>query len=806
MKKNLVIVESPAKAKTIEKILGKEFRVKASLGHIRDLKSSGYKEIGIDIENSYAPKYSLIRGKKKILDELKEAVKKSEMVYLAPDPDREGEAIAWHIKEALKLPDEKTKRILYSSVTKRAITEAVNNPHEIDMNLVNAQQGRRILDRLVGFNLSPFLWKKITKNLSAGRVQSVALRIVVNREKEIEAFVPEEFWRITASLLTEGGDSLEAGLKHWQGKKFELGNPAAQSEAAVQKVLEHLKTRDYRVQKTEGKEVSGRNTAPFITSSLQQAANTHLRFSPSRTMRIAQKLYEGVAINGEPVGLITYMRTDSTRIEPEALNEVRGYIARRFDKEYLPEKPILYSAKKGAQDAHESIRPTSVERTPEQIASFLNKDEQALYRLIWCQFTASQMKPPRYKTTVVSIQAGDGVFETRGRVLLFPGYNKILAWRKEESETELPEMNAGEILSVKALEPRQNFTTPPPRYSEASLIKALEKAGIGRPSTYAPTMRTLKERGYVLLRKQYLRASELGTVVSDMLSRNFTDIMDPDFTAQMEEKLDQIEKGDLSWVEVIDQFYRPFMSKLDEATQKTEALKGRPYEGEEKCPVCQSDLVIRYSKAGAFLGCSRYPDCRGLLPFPKEQDPDAEEREPSSADCPSCGKPMILKESRYKKSFYACTGYPECKTTLSADKDGKPVPLPEIKQDCDRCGKPMIVKSGARGPFLLCEAPDCGRMLSLSPEGKVMIPPTLKEEISCEKCQSPMQVKYSRRGYFLACTGFPKCRNAKNLTDEMVTEPLPPKPQASGKTKSRKTASPKTASSKAAAKSEGAEQ
>ncbi len=775
-KKKLLIVESPAKAKTINKILGSDFTVKASMGHVRDLRSKGRgkKTYGVDVENRYEPQYVVIKGREKTVEELKEAAAKADAVYLAPDPDREGEAIAWHIKEVMGLSDEQAHRVTYQAVTKKAVQEALDHPHQIDMNLVNAQQGRRILDRLVGFSLSPFLWKKVAKNLSAGRVQSVAVRMVVEREREIDAFDPQEYWKIAAQVhpRDKSQEGFEAALVEWKGEKFELGRPAASTGESAHAVAEALKASNFRIAGIHKKEGRGKPSAPFITSTLQQAASSELSFGTSRTMRVAQKLYEGIDLKDGPVGLITYMRTDSTRIDPEALQEVRDYIAREYDPEYLPEKPNIYTTGKGAQDAHEAVRPTSAERTPESVKPFLTKEQYRLYELIWRRFTASQMTPARYHTTTVQIEAAEGLLEAKGRITLFPGYTVLQPEPKKKKESQdtryqrLPELEKDQVLDLQDLSVTQHFTKPPSRYSEASLVKALEKEGIGRPSTYAPIIKTIQDRGYVQLVKRAFHATELGMAVNDILLDNFTEVMDLNFTAGMEEQLDEVEKGKVDWVELVDSFFKPLKKKVEEAMETAPALKGRPYEGEETCPLCGSGLVIRYSKSGAFLGCSQYPECKGSLPMPGEGEADGSDGE-ESVPCPECGRPMVVKRSKYGK-FLACTGYPECRKTLPLDKEGKLVELPDIKQDCEKCGRPMEVKSGRRGFFLACTGyPECKNTKSIDKNGKVIELPKVEGEV-CEKCGSPMVVKMGRRGPFLACSGFPQCKNAKPIPKDKV--------------------------------------
>jgi len=768
--KKLLIVESPAKAKTIKKILGKDFTVKASVGHIRDLKSSGRgkKALGIDLENNYKPDYIVIKGKEKTVQELLDAAAKADEVYLAPDPDREGEAIAWHLKEALNLKDEEAHRVTYSAITKKAVLQALENPRKIDMDRVNAQQGRRVLDRLVGFSLSPFLWKKVAKNLSAGRVQSVAVRIVVDREREIKAFIPEEFWKIKAlvSPPEKKDHQFEAALVRWQGKKFELGNPAASNEESSAVVAEQVRNSSLEIIGIETREAKGRPSPPYITSTLQQGASTYLNYGTTKTMSVAQKLYEGMEIDGTTQGLITYMRTDSTRIAPEALEEVRSYIQKNFDPEYLPEKPQQYSTSKNAQDAHEAIRPSSVELTPEIVKPYLTRDQYRLYELIWRRFVASQMPPARYDITTITISSGEAELEAKGRIVRFKGHTILIPddEKKEDSKYQkLPDVKEKDSLDLDKLDVTQNFTKPPSRYSEASLVKALEKEGIGRPSTYAPIIKTISDRGYVRLENRSFHATELGMAVNDILVNNFEDIMDLKFTAGMENGLDEVEQGKTDWVSLIDNFYKPFDVKLEKALKDAEALKGRPWDGEERCPLCGSTLVVRYSVNGAFLGCSSYPECKGLIPMPGEQSEEGNTDPAEVIPCPECGSNMIKKKSRFGKEFLACSRYPECKTTLSLDKEGKPVELPKIERTCDECGKPMEVKMGKRGPFLACTGyPECKNTMPIDKDGNVIILPKV-EGVVCEKCGSPMEVKMSRRGPFLACTGFPKCRNAKPL-------------------------------------------
>ncbi len=791
-KDNLLIVESPAKAKTIKKFLGGDFVVKASMGHVRDIPSKGRdrSDIGIDFQNHYQPYYVPIDSREKVIKELRAAADKAAHVYLAPDPDREGEAIAWHLKEMLELPDDQVSRVTFNAITKSAVREAMQHPAKVNMDLVNAQQGRRVLDRIVGYRLSPFLWKKVTKGLSAGRVQSVAVRLVAEREEEIRAFVTTEYWRIRASLATENaGETFQAELVGWKGGDFVLPGsdkqapktPTAPDEATATAIADALANVPYQVGDVTEREVKGRPSPPFITSSLQQAASNLLRLGAQRTMRIAQQLYEGVEVEGESTGLITYMRTDSTRIAPEAIAEVREYIGAQFAPPYLPEKPNTYSSRKGAQDAHEAIRPTSVYLTPDRVQAFLSPEQHRLYELIWRRFVASQLAPAEYRITTAKIIAGDGVFEAKGRRILFDGHTVVsLATAKKKKKEEeaaddpdakekpdeeqiLPKLDKGQELELKEILPTQHFTQPPVRFTEASLVRELEKEGIGRPSTYAPIVQTIQERGYVRQENRRFFATQLGMAVTGILKENFPDIMDVKFTAQMESDLDRVEEGEVEWSNLVDGFYKPFETRLKEAMESSQPLKGVPAPNGEKCPLCEADMMVRYSQRGAFLGCSKYPDCAGTRQLPGE----AGEDEPDDADiagevCPECGKPMTKKRSRFGV-FLACSGYPECKGTRPISKTGQVVRLPDIKRDCEKCGKPMVVKSGRRGPFLACSGyPECRNTKHLDKDGNVVELPEVEGAI-CDKCGAGMVVRMSRRGPFLACSAYPKCRNAKPI-------------------------------------------
>lgn len=796
-KDSLLIVESPAKAKTIKKFLGANFVVKASMGHVRDIPTKGRdrSDIGIDFQNGYQPYYVPIESRDKVIKELRTAADKANHIYLAPDPDREGEAIAWHLKEMLELPDDRVSRVTFNAITKSAVKEAMEHPANVNMDLVNAQQGRRVLDRIVGYRLSPFLWKKVTKGLSAGRVQSVAVRLVAEREQEIQAFQTTEFWRIRATVAPDGSpsDEFQAELVGWKGGDFVVPGsdkkapktPTAPDEATAKAIADALANVPYRVLEVTEREVKGRPSPPFITSSLQQAASNLLRLGAQRTMRIAQQLYEGVEIEGESTGLITYMRTDSTRIAPEAIAEVRDYIGQNFAPPYLPEKPNFYSSRKGAQDAHEAIRPAFVHLTPDRVKPFLSSEQHRLYELIWRRFVASQLAPAEYRITTAKIAAGEGIFEAKGRRILFDGHTvvSLAAAKKKKKDKEkddevqddtegkekqdeeqlLPKLEKGQDLELRELLPSQHFTQPPVRFTEASLVRELEKEGIGRPSTYAPIVQTIQERGYVRQETRRFFATQLGLAVTGILKANFPDIMDVKFTAQMESDLDKVEDGEIDWSNLVDRFYRPFESRLKDAMDTAQPLKGVPAPNGEKCPQCESDMMVRYSQRGAFLGCSKYPDCAGTRQLPGEQG----EGEPDDADlegvvCPECGKPMTKKRSRFGV-FLACSGYPECKGTRPVSKTGQVVKLPDIKRDCEKCGKPMAVKSSRRGPFLACSGyPECRNTKHLDKDGNVVDLPEV-EGVICDKCGAPMVVRMSRRGPFMACSAYPKCRNAKPM-------------------------------------------
>jgi DNA topoisomerase I len=691
--KSLVIVESPAKAKTISKILGKDFEVKASVGHVKDLP---VKEMGIDIENNFEPNFLIIPGKEKVIRELKKASKKAATVYLAPDPDREGEAIAWHIAEEVDGRKKSIFRIKFNEITKDAVREAIRNPGSIDMKKVDAQLARRVLDRLAGYELSPLLWRKVRRGLSAGRVQSVAVRLVVDREREIEAFTPEEYWSINAEFEGSIKPQFWARLARYEDRKAEIKD----SETA-EGVVSGLRSGEFVLARIERKQRKRMPSPPFITSTLQQEAARKLRFTAKKTMVVAQQLYEGVELGEEgSTGLITYMRTDSIRIAEEARNGAKEFIEKNHGGEYIPEKPNIFKSKATAQEAHEAIRPTYLSRGPENIKQFLSKDQYSLYKLIWNRFIASQMAPARLEQTTFEINCGkeacgkDTVFRASGTVVKFQGFMVLYTEGTDEvldeNEAILPNLKEGEKLSLLQIQPKQHFTQPPPRYSEATLVKALEDKGIGRPSTYAAILSTIQDRKYVHKTEGKFAPTELGVVVNDLLVDRFSELMDVGFTAKMEESLDHIEEGNLEWVKVVRDFYDPFHKKLTEALAIPGKVKPQDIPTEDLCEKCGKPMVIRWGRHGRFMACSGFPECKNTRPL--EGEKQGAEAIETDEKCPKCGSPMVLKSGRFGK-FFACSQYPECKTT-------KPVAT-GVK--CPQDGGDLVERRSKRGkPFWSC--------------------------------------------------------------------------------------------------------
>ncbi len=756
-KKSLVIVESPAKANTINKYLGKEFVVKASLGHVKDLPKS---KLGVDIKNDFEPVYELIPGKEKVVKELRTAAKGAGRIFLAADPDREGEAICQHLKEILDDHKGEVFRVLFNEITPKAIRAAMEKPGRINQHIVDAQQARRILDRLVGYQISPLLWDKVRRGISAGRVQTVALRMIVEREREILAFTPEEYWSIIAKLEGREPPPFSARLVKIKGKIAEVKN-----QAEADHILEVVKKSEFLVESVVTKEKKRNPVPPFTTSKLQQDAARRLRFTVKKTMMLAQRLYEGVELGDEGrVGLITYMRTDSTRISDEAMEMVRSYVSDVYGSNYLPEKPVFYKTKKDAQDAHEAIRPTFVGRTPDDLKPYLGEDELKLYRLIWTRFAASQMNPAVYDQTTIEISAKDYLFRENGRVLKFDGFLRVYEESTdddihakptgdEEDDIALPPLTVGEKLRLLDVTPRQHFTEPPPRYTEASLVKVLEEKGIGRPSTYASILTTIQDREYVTKDQGKFRPTELGTVVTDMLVKHFEDIFDIQYTARMEEELDEVEDGKMTWVEALDEFYKKFEKDLKKASKNMENLKRQEIPTDEVCEKCGSPMVKKWGQFGSFLACSAYPECKNTKELaleepPKEGQPAADaEPEP----CENCGRPMALKRGRFGQ-FLACTGYPECKTTRKIAQAGRAPKKPDVILDetCPKCGQAKLaMKEGRFGEFIAC---------SNYPKCKYIKPKTVG--VPCPKpgCGGELIERRSKRGkVFYGCAKYPDC-------------------------------------------------
>ncbi|MHB0859039.1 MAG: type I DNA topoisomerase [Anaerolineae bacterium] len=767
MNKSLIIVESPAKAKTLTKYLGAGYIVKASVGHVRDLPP---KQLGVDVEHGFRPTYEVSRGKGPVLEEIRKAAKDCSAIYLATDPDREGEAIAWHVAQAARLDPAKTQRVAFHQVTKSAVQQALAEPRRIDQDLVDAQQARRVLDRLVGYQISPLLSKSMRKPLSAGRVQSVALRLVVEREREILAFVPEEYWSLDALLQRRVGEKEQftARLFKVRGK-----DPVLHSRADVDVILKALEGVAYTVTRVQRGERQRRPQPPFITSTLQAEAGRKLRFSPRQTMKLAQELYEGIDLEGERVGLITYMRTDSTQVAPEAQQEARGLIAERWGREYLPERPPVYGSRVAlAQEAHEAIRPTSVLRLPETVRPHLSAQQARLYELIWQRFLASQMNPARYATLTVDVTAGtDCVFRATGSTLLFPGYLAVYTEGTDDEEEEraqtLPPVLEGEALDLRKLLPEQHFTQPPPRYTEPTLIKALEANGVGRPSTYASIVTIIQERDYVVKNAGRLSPTALGMVVCDALTATFAEIVDVGYTAAMEQRLDEVAAGSLSYAHMLGDFYSGFRPALDRAAERMpgairEALwAGLPMETRERtCPVCGKPLQVRVSDAGRFLGCTGYPTCRYVLDLTRPDQPtEPQDSFAEGETCELCGGRMkVITHGR--STFLGCENYPTCKNT-------RPILSERIKElaatvSCPQCGlQPLEPKKGRYGEYLRC--PRCEvnhslRRLGLiqgkggAKDAKTPAAPPEQVDVVCPQCgERPMERRAGKWGPYYRC-------------------------------------------------------
>jgi DNA topoisomerase-1 len=774
MSKSLVIVESPAKAKTINKYLGDAYTVKASMGHVMDLPK---KDLGVDVERDFAPSYRAIPSKKEVIQELKSAAAKADSIYLAADPDREGEAICAHLHELLDSKKTKFYRVVFNEITRDAIREAFEHPGEIDAHLVEAQQARRILDRLVGYQVSPLLWDKVRRGISAGRVQTVALRLIVEREREIQAFRKKEYWTIAARLLGQNPPPFEARLAKFKGNDLEIPD-----QAAADGHVAALRQADFVVDSIATREKRKYPVPPFITSKLQQEAVRKLRFSAKKAMVLAQKLYEGVEVGEDgAVGLITYMRTDSTRVAESAIASARDYIRKNFGEPYLPAEGVHYKSKKGAQDAHEAIRPTSVERTPQSVKKYLEADEFKLYKMIWQRFVASQMNPALYDQTTIEITAADYLLRATGSVEKFNGFravyeegqdDKTRAELEEDEELKLrlPLVEKGERLQLQELLPGQHFTEPPPRFNEATLVKALEEKGIGRPSTYASILSVIQNRDYVEKVQGRFFPSELGMVVNDLLVKNFTDIFDIAYTARMEEELDEVEEGKLSWTQALEEFYVKFKKELDRAGREMVDIKGEGIPTDIKCEKCGRPMVIRLGRNGRFLACTGYPECDGTSDLPPELAAEYATGAPPAPEiedqvCDKCGKPMAVKRSRFGY-FLGCSGYPECKNTRKiAIKEGVATALvdQQLDEKCPECGNNLAIKHGRYGQFTAC---------SNYPECKYVKRETLGIPCPEPGCSGEIAVRKTRKGKtFYGCTRYPDCKFT--VWDKPVAEACP---------------------------------
>jgi DNA topoisomerase I len=788
MAKNLVIVESPAKAKTINKYLGRDFLVKASMGHVRDLPK---KTLGVDVKKGFEAEYEVLPTRKKILDELKAAAKDADTVFLAADPDREGEAICWHLSEALggrARSKKKYRRVVFNEITKKAVQAAFDNPVAVDQKKVDAQQTRRILDRLVGYKVSPILWDKVRRGLSAGRVQSVALRLLCEREREIKAFIPEEYWTVLAHLAAAQPPEFPAHLVKKNGKNVEIENG---DDAAL--IRKDLEAATFRVQKIQAKERRRNPVPPFITSKLQQEAFKKLRFSVKKTMQVAQRLYEGIELGEDgSVGLITYMRTDSTRISDDALAAVRSRIESLYGAEYVPEKPVFYKTKKDAQDAHEAIRPTYLDRDPESVKRFLGKDELALYRLIWNRFVAAQMKPAVYDETIIDIEAAEYLLRAKGSTLKFKGFLAVyeespdeLRVEKpkqdsavvpiddtapEDTNTQLPPLAEGDILKLGKLDTDQHFTQPPPRFSEASLVKELEENGIGRPSTYASIIATIEAREYMEKREAKLYPTELGFLVTDLLVEHFQDIMNVGYTAEIEKELDEIEAGTDNLLNTLSQFWKKFEKDLKLASKQMKDVKAMEEKTDEKCDKCGSPMVIKWGRYGKFLACSNYPECKNTRQIAGGEGTDTPElhEDVAKETCPKDGQAMVLRKGRFGP-FLACSLYPECKTTkrLVRGEGGKlqVEQLAPIEEKCPDCGSDLMWRRGRFGPFIAC---------SNYPNCKYIKKKEAKEiGLLCPECSQGQVVERKGRWgrSFYGCRRYPECKFT--AYHRPISEPCP---------------------------------
>ncbi|MCC7493676.1 MAG: type I DNA topoisomerase [Fimbriimonadaceae bacterium] len=799
MGKRVIIVESAAKTRTIGGFLGDDFVLAASLGHVRDLPE---RDLGVDVDRGFEPTYQVMKDKAEVVKRLKGAVKGAEAVFLATDPDREGEAIAWHLQQALGL--RQVERIEFNEITRSAVQEALRHPRPIDLDRVNAQQARRILDRLVGYKLSPLLWRKVKNARSAGRVQSIAVRLIVEREREIRDFVPVEHWRVVAvvSPADRPAERFEARLDRVRGQKLEIGD--LPDEAAAQAVVQELQAADWLVAGLSTRTTTRRAAPPLITSTLQRDASNKLGFRAQRTMSVAQRLYEGLPLGGgESVGLITYMRTDSTRVANEAAAAAQQLISETWGDDYTG-KGTRGKAPKLAQDAHECIRPTYVEKHPDEIDKLLpgreNLDARRLYRLIWTRFVASQMAPAQLETTSADLSAGPHGLRASGTRVLFPGYMALTglpqAAKKSDEPADdeergdddfgrlLPPLREGEPLQLHELTPSQHVTQPPPRYTEASLVKTLEERGIGRPSTYAPILGTITERRYVSLEQNRFVPTGLGEAVNDALVKHFPTIMDVDFTATLESELDDVETGKHDWVALLEEFHTPFAQQIEDANRDMERVKVQAVETDHDCPQCGAKMLLREGRYGQFLGCSRYPECNGILRLDRQGNPVSPEGTPTEQPCPVCESPLHRIEGRWGP-YLRCSRHPECEGRMKLDRQGNATAVEKpqtTKQKCPKCSSVMLLRNSKRGPFLGCSAyPKCRGIVRLDdtiraalqadgltiPEAPPSTPGSgpVQTPVACEACGSPMILRTSRRGPFLGCSGYPKCRSTRELDD-----------------------------------------
>jgi DNA topoisomerase-1 len=778
MGKALVIVESPTKAKTIKRYLGKDFEVHATMGHIKDLPKS---VLGVDLEQSFEPSYKIKPDKKDIVRKLRKMAEDADRIYLASDPDREGEAIAWHISEELERPGSSVGRIIFHEITKKAIDQAIKEPQPLNRSLYEAQKARRVRDRIVGYTMSPLLWKRVKRGLSGGRVQSVAVRLICMRQEEIESFVSEEYWTIDVDLLTPAGDGFQARV---------VVPKEIPDEQASHRTAEAIRSAQQITVTKVKRQVRQKNPVPpFITSTLQQAASSRLRFSAKKTMMIAQQLYEGIAVGGNEItGLITYMRTDSPTVSGDAIAQARSYIPEAYGRDYLPDKPRQYKAKKSAQQAHEAIRPTDVRITPESVKHHLTRDQHSLYEIIWRRFISSQMANAVFDQTSVDITAGKVGLRATGSIMRFDGFLRVYG-QQEENDALLPDSIAeGDVLSLKDITEKQHFTQPPPRYTEASLIKELEERGIGRPSTYAPIISTIQERGYVTLEQRAFSPTELGRDVNELLVKHYPHILDIGFTARMEDSLDELEEGKTDYFKTMNSFYDTYKKEHDLAATDMENLRASHRPAGVTCEKCGKEMLIKLGKNGYFLGCSGYPECTNTLEFTRDESGKIlsitpAEPEPTDMTCEKCGSPMVLKKGRFGP-FYACKAYPACTFTKPATK------TEATDKTCEKCGSPMVVRSGRFGPFLACSNyPKCRNIQPLplglkcpmpgctgeirqqrSRKGKMYYSCSVKEckfiswakpvAKQCPRCQASFLI---RKGKTLSCPN-PECGHHEDET------------------------------------------